>query len=64
MPDYQLYLLTVSDHIDRTVLLTCDDDEQALAEMAINAVTAGGVELWQDQRLVRRVPPVGPIPET
>jgi hypothetical protein len=62
MPDYRLYLLTAGDHIDRAIVLTCDDDEQAIAEMAINTVTADGAELWLGARLVLRVAPK-PDPE-
>lgn len=57
MPDYRLYLLTAGDRIDRAIVLTCDDDEQAIAEMAIQTVAADGAELWQGARLVRRVAP-------
>ncbi len=57
MPDYRLYLLTAGDRIDRAIVLTCDDDEQAIAEMAISTVAADGAELWQGARLVRRVAP-------
>jgi len=58
MPDYRLYLLTAGDRIDRAIVLTCDDDEQAIAEMASRAVAADGAELWQGSRRVLRVPPV------
>ena len=57
MPDYRLYLLTAGDRIDRAIALSCDGDEQAIAEMAINTVTADGAELWQGSRLVFRAAP-------
>ena len=57
MPDYRFYLLNAGDRIDSAIALSCDDDEQAIAEMAINSVTADGAELWQGSRLVLRAAP-------
>ncbi len=57
MPDYRLYLLTAGDRIDRAIVLTCDDDDQAIAEMALQTKAADGAELWQGSRRVLRVPP-------
>jgi hypothetical protein len=59
MPVYRLYLLTAGDRIDRAMVLTCDDDEQAIAEMETHTVAAGGAELWLGERLVHRVAPAG-----
>lgn len=60
MPEYRLYLLTAGDRIDRAIVLTCDDDDQATAEMETHAAMADGAELWLGERLVRRLPPMGP----
>lgn len=59
MPDYRVYLLTARDRIDRAIILTCDNDEQAIAEMALHSMTASGAELWLGQNLVHRIAPVG-----
>ena len=58
MADYRLYLLTAGDRIDRAIPLTCDDDDQAIAEMTLHTVTGIGAELWQLGRMVRRFAPV------
>lgn len=58
MPDYRLYLLTAGDRIDRAIVLTCEDDEQAIVEMALQTVAADGAELWQGSRRVLRIPPM------
>lgn len=58
MPDYRLFLLTAADRIDRAMILTCDDDEQAIAEMAVHCEQACGGELWLEQRIVNRIAPV------
>ena len=59
MADYRLFLLNAGDRIDRALILTCEDDEQAIAETALNSVTAKGAELWLGQRLVHRIAPSG-----
>jgi len=41
-------------------MLTCDDDSQAIAEMETHAPVADGAELWLEERLVRRIAPMGP----
>lgn len=60
MPDYRLYLLTAGDRIAQALVMTCDDDAQAVEEMAIKTVSADGAELWQGSRLVLRTPPQAP----
>ena len=60
MPDYRLYLLTAGDRIDRTIVLTCEGDEQAIAEAATLMVEANGAELWQGSRNVWRTSPKAP----
>ena len=40
------------------MILTCDDDEQAIAEMAVHCEQACGGELWLEQRIVNRIAPV------
>ncbi len=57
MPDYRLYILNKKDRIDRAVLLSCDDQEHALAEMALHLVGADGAELWLGKQLVHRIAP-------
>lgn len=61
MPDYRLYLLTAGDRIDRAIVLACDDDDQAMAEMETHTVAADGAELWLGERLVHRVAPAGTV---
>lgn len=58
MADYRLYLLMPNSRIDRAIALTCDDDEHAIAEMALHTVQGNGAELWQLSRMVRRVAPI------
>lgn len=60
MIDYRLYLLTKGDRIDRHIILTCEDDEHALAEMGLHIVSAQGAELWRGSDLLRRVAPSPP----
>ncbi|MDP2116587.1 MAG: hypothetical protein Q8J71_04245 [Brevundimonas sp.] len=60
MLDYRLYLLTAGDRIARAIVLTCADDDQAIAEMETHTVAADGAELWLGERLVRRIAPMGP----
>lgn len=60
MQDYRLYLLTAGDRIERAIVLTCEDDDQAIAEMETHALMADGAELWLGERLVRRIAPMGP----
>lgn len=62
MTDYRLYLLTRGDRIDRHIVLTCEDDEHAIAEMGLHIVAAQGAELWRDSELLRRVAPT-PAPK-
>jgi hypothetical protein len=57
MPRYRLDLLSAADHIVGSIVLTCDDDITAIAEMATNVSAEDGAELWQGQRLILRVPP-------
>ena len=64
MPDYRVYLLNAQDRIEEALLVTCDDNEQAIAEMVLNAEAANGAELWQLGRLVHRVKPVPKSPKT
>ena len=59
MPDYRVYLLNAQDRIEEALLLTCDDDEQAIAAMAIHTLDACGAELWLGQNRIYRVPPKG-----
>ena len=54
MPEYRLYLLTADQHLKRPTVLTCDDDEKAIAEMT-STVAPHGAELWQGPRLVLRI---------
>ena len=57
MPKYRLDLLSSADQVFGTIVLTCDDDVTAIAEMATNVSAEDGAELWQGQRLILRVPP-------
>ena len=58
MADYRLFLMTAGDRIDRAIALTCDDDDQAIAEMKLQTVAGNGAELWQLARMVSRLAPV------
>ena len=58
MTDYRLYLLTRDDRIDRGIVLSCEGDEHAIAEMDLHIVAAEGGELWRGSQLLRRVAPV------
>ena len=57
MPDYRLYILNKKDRIERAVLLSCDDEKHARAEMALHMVGADGAELWLEKQLVHRIAP-------
>ena len=59
MPEYRLYLLTADQHLKRPILMTCDDDEQAMARMA-DTVAVHGAELWEGPRLVLKTVPQEP----
>ena len=59
MPDYRLYLLTANQHMKRPIILTCDDDKQAIAKMT-DTVAVHGAELWEGPRLVLRTFPQAP----
>lgn len=60
MVDYRLYLLNSGNHIERAIALSCEDDPQAMAEMAQHARNAVGAELWQGRRMVHRSSPFPP----
>jgi hypothetical protein len=57
MPKYRLDLLSSADQVVGSIVLNCDDDVTAIAEMATNVSAEDGAELWQGQRLILRVPP-------
>lgn len=60
MPDYCLYLLTAGDCVDWAIVLTCDGDDQATAEMEIHTATADGAQLWLGWRWVPGIATLSP----
>ena len=56
MPEYRLYFLDRAGHIFRATDMVCDDDGAALARMRAET-HLHGLELWQQGRQVRRLPP-------
>jgi hypothetical protein len=53
MRNYRLYLLTADHHMKPPIIVTCDDDEQAMERMG-HTVAVHGAELWDGPRLVLR----------
>ncbi len=56
MAEYRVYFFDAQKHINRPpAVIKCDDDQQAIRE-AERMVDGQDVELWQQARLVVRLP--------
>ena len=58
---YRLYLLDSEAKIASLLQLACKDDKRAIAYIT-DIETKYGMELWHDQRLVRRLEPWPVVP--
>lgn len=56
MPDYKLYFLSKSRRVEAREDLEAYDDAQAIAHAERHG-DGRAMELWQDQRIVKRFPP-------
>jgi len=59
MPEYRLYFLDAAGHITRAKVMTCDNDQAAVAQTKIQAHDHG-LELWQQGRHVFSQGPSAP----
>ncbi len=55
MQDYRLYFLDLASHIKAAVPLACEDDADAIRQVAAKA-DGRAMELWRRDRLVRAFP--------
>ena len=56
-PTYQVYFLDAEDEVRHSHALECDDDDDAVARLQQMDWGSSTVEIWQDERLVRRFEP-------
>lgn len=55
MADYRIFLLGPDEHIIGVDIVRCESDIEAMAEGSAAGRLNGGVEIWQNTRMVGRL---------